>query len=86
MNKVRMLDRGPELCGLVTFYVNGSGPSYLTEQLLERKINVVSTYRAFAVIDFAEKNVDWAIRASPHYYNTKNEIDQFIETLKEIIK
>lgn len=85
IDKVNVLDRGPEVGGLVTFYVNGSDPVYLTEQLLERKINVVATYRKFAVIDFGEKNVDWAIRASPHYFNTVDEIDQFIEAVKEII-
>jgi len=86
INKVRVLDRGPELSGSVTFHVNGSDPIYLTEQLLERKINVVPTYRAFAVIDFGEKNVDWAIRASPHYFNTIDEVDQLVEAVKEIIK
>jgi selenocysteine lyase/cysteine desulfurase len=52
---------------------------------LRRKINVVPTYRAFGLIDFDEKGVKWAVRASPHYYNTLNEIDTFIECVKEII-
>lgn len=85
IDKVTVLDRGPELGGLVTFNVAGSDPVYLTEQLLRRKINVVPSYRGFAVIDFDEKNVKWAIRASPHYYNTIDEIDQFIEAVKELI-
>jgi selenocysteine lyase/cysteine desulfurase len=84
IDKVRVLDRGPELGGLVTFNVAGSDPVYLTGELLKRKINVVPSYRSFAVIDFDEKNVIWAIRASPHYYNTIDEIDQFIEAVKEI--
>ncbi|MDB5088936.1 MAG: aminotransferase class V-fold PLP-dependent enzyme [Mucilaginibacter sp.] len=84
IDKVRVLDRGPELGGLVTFNVAGSDPVYLTGELLKRKINVVPSYRNFAVIDFDEKNVTWAIRASPHYYNTIDEIDQFIEAVKEI--
>jgi len=85
IDKVRVLDRGLELGGLVTFNVAGSDPVYLTGELLKRKINVVPSYRNFAVIDFDEKNVTWAIRASPHYYNTVDEIDLFIEAVKEII-
>ncbi|MEO6977671.1 MAG: aminotransferase class V-fold PLP-dependent enzyme, partial [Mucilaginibacter sp.] len=85
ISKVRVLDKGPELGALVTFNVSGSDPVYLTEQLLKRRINVVPSYRKFAVIDFDEKDVAWAIRASPHYYNTVDEIDEFIETVKQIV-
>jgi selenocysteine lyase/cysteine desulfurase len=83
--KVRLLDRGREVGALVTFTVERSDPVYLTQQLLERKINVVPSYRNFAVIDFDEKKVAWALRASPHYFNTRKEIDQFIQRVKEII-
>jgi selenocysteine lyase/cysteine desulfurase len=85
INKVSVLDKGPEVGGLVTFTVQGSDPVSLTQQLLKRKINVVPSYRNFAVIDFDEKNVAWAIRASPHYFNTVEEIDQFIDAVKEVI-
>jgi len=54
-------------------------------ELAKRKINAVPSYRNFAVIDFDEKQVEWAIRASPHYFNTTAEIAMFISALKEII-
>lgn len=85
IDKVRVLDRGPEVGGLVTFTVAGSEPVHLTTQLLKRKINVVPSYRNFAVIDFDEKKATWAIRASPHYYNTEDEIEAFIEAVKQSI-
>lgn len=85
INKVKVLDRGPELGGLVTFALAGGDPVHLVQELLKRKINVVPSYRKFAVIDFDEKKVDWALRASPHYFNTTDELDQFIEAVKEII-
>ena len=85
IGKIRVLDKGPELGGLVTFTVQGSEPDYIVNELAKRKINVVSSYRHFAVIDFDEKQVEWAIRASPHYFNTTEEIGMFISTLKEII-
>ncbi|HEY0611695.1 MAG TPA: aminotransferase class V-fold PLP-dependent enzyme [Chitinophaga sp.] len=85
LDKVRVLDRGPETGGLVTFTVKGSQPDYLVNGLLQRKINVVPSYRGFAVIDFDEKQVEWAVRASPHYYNTMDEIDTFLDALKQLI-
>jgi len=83
--KIRVLDRGPEVGGLVTFTVEGSEPKLLVNELLTRKINVVPSYRNFAVIDFDEKQVEWAIRASPHYYNTTAEICQFLDAMREIV-
>jgi selenocysteine lyase/cysteine desulfurase len=85
LDRVRVLDKGPEVCGLVTFHVEGSDPKYIVSELLKRKINVVPSYRAFGIIDFDEKGIDWAIRASPHYYNTKEEIEIFINSINEII-
>jgi selenocysteine lyase/cysteine desulfurase len=83
--KIRVLDKGPELGGLVTFTVENADPLKIVNGLLKRKINVVPSYRAFGVIDFDEKKVQWAIRASPHYYNTVTEIETFVESVKEII-
>lgn len=86
LNNVRVLDQGQELGGLVTFTVAGSDPMLIVKELLKRKINVVPSYRAFGVIDFDQKGVKWAIRASPHYYNTIDELEKFIEAVKEIIR
>jgi selenocysteine lyase/cysteine desulfurase len=83
---VRVLDRGPELSALVTFTVKNSNSGLIISELLKRKINAVPTFRAFGLIDFDEKGVDWAIRVSPHYYNTLEELEIFIASLKEIIR
>jgi selenocysteine lyase/cysteine desulfurase len=85
IDKVSVLDKGPEVCGLITFHVSGSNAKYIVNELLKRKINVVPSYRAFGIIDFDEKGVEWAVRASPHYYNTIEEIDFFTHSVKEII-
>jgi selenocysteine lyase/cysteine desulfurase len=85
IDRIKVLDKGPEVGGLVTFYVQGSEPRYIVSELLKQKINVVPSFRAFGIIDFDEKGVDWAIRASPHYYNTTEELDIFIESIKKII-
>jgi len=63
---VSVLDKGPELGGLITFTVKDSQPTFIVNELLKRRINIVPSYRNFAVIDFDEKQVEWALRASPH--------------------
>jgi selenocysteine lyase/cysteine desulfurase len=85
IDKVRVLDQGPELGGLVTFTIKDSNPVFIVNELLKRKINVVPTYRAFGLIDFDAKGVQWAVRASPHYYNTIGEIEMFVDAVQEIL-
>ncbi len=85
IDRIKILDKGAELGGSVTFHVQGSEPGYIVKELLKRKINVVASFRAYGLIDFDEKQVEWAIRASPHYYNTSDEINMFIQSINEII-
>ena len=86
LDKVTVLDRGLEKGGLVTFHIKDQEPKNILDQLLKSNINVVASYRAYGLLDFDEKSVQWALRASPHYYNTPNEIEYFVDTLKQIIK
>lgn len=79
------LDHGRNLSSIITVTVPGWDPVKLKKALLERRINTSITYREFAVIDFGKKNVDWALRLSPHYFNTDEEVDQLLLALKEIL-
>jgi selenocysteine lyase/cysteine desulfurase len=65
----------------VSFTVANSSAEFLVKQFSQHNINVVSSYREFAVIDFDEKQVEWAIRVSPHYYNTVDELDALVDCL-----
>ena len=81
---VRVLDRGAELCAIVTADVGQEGPK-VKLALRERGINTSSPEREDAVIDMDEKGVPSAIRISPHYYNTAEEIDRAVEVLGEVL-
>lgn len=84
INGIRVLDEGKEKGGLVTFTISNREPDSLVAALFRQKINVVPSYRNFAVLDFDKKKVSWALRASPHYYNTVEEIDTFIRALRAL--
>ncbi len=71
---VRVLDRGPELCAIVTIAIRGHDAGGVVEALREQGVNTSAVDRVGAVIDLEEKGVESALRLSPHYYNTEAEI------------
>ncbi|MET0136505.1 MAG: aminotransferase class V-fold PLP-dependent enzyme [Kibdelosporangium sp.] len=81
---VRTLDRGPQLGALVTFAVEGWQPQPFKAALDQRKINSALSFREFAQFDFGDKDIDWCLRLSPHYYNTDEEIDQTVAAVAEL--
>jgi selenocysteine lyase/cysteine desulfurase len=84
LNGVRVLDRGSELAAIVTIEVAGWDATELSKLLRTRGINSSASLRAYAVIDMDEKRAVSALRFSPHYYNTEEEIDRVVETLRAV--
>ncbi|HEX6106236.1 MAG TPA: aminotransferase class V-fold PLP-dependent enzyme [Gemmatimonadales bacterium] len=82
---VRVLDRGPELCAIATVDPAGRPGAELKLALRARGINVSSPERTDAVIDMDEKGAASALRLSPHYYNTADEVDLAVETLADLL-
>ncbi len=83
---VRVLDRGPALAAIVTAEVEGHFAPVLVVRLRRQNINTSASLREYAVIDMDEKKAASALRVSPHYYNTTEEVDTLIEALEEIVK
>jgi selenocysteine lyase/cysteine desulfurase len=82
---VRVLDRGPELCAIVTAAVAGRDTKDIKLALRARGINTSSPQREDAVIDMDEKGTSSALRISPHYYNTREEIDTAVDALEDVL-
>ena len=82
---VRVLDRGPELCAIVTVAIAGRDIKEIKLALRARGINTSSPHREDAVIDMDEKGTSSALRISPHYYNTRDEIDTAVEALQDLL-
>lgn len=81
---IKNLDKGKERCGITTYAVQGWEPQALKSKLQSFHTNTSITTRIGAQLDFAEKGVEWALRVSPHYYNTEEEIDILASTLVAI--
>lgn len=83
---VRVLDRGEQLCAIVTIEPAGRKGSDIKLALRARGINTSSPDREDAVIDMDAKGASSALRISPHYYNTASEIDTAAEALAELLR
>jgi selenocysteine lyase/cysteine desulfurase len=83
---VRVLDRGQELCAIVTVEPAGRRGADIKLALRARGINTSSPDREDAVIDMDAKGAASALRLSPHYYNTAGEIDAAVEAVAELLR
>jgi selenocysteine lyase/cysteine desulfurase len=82
---IRVLDRGPQLCAIATASIEGRNAEDVKLALRARRINTSSPQREDAIIDMDEKRVSSALRISPHYYNTREEIDTVVQAIQEIL-
>lgn len=78
---VQVLDQGEHLCGIVTAHSTAWNAKTLLPALSAQHINCRISSLHVAQIDFPRKGVEWALRISPHYYNTEAEIMRAIEAL-----
>ncbi|MFD7631695.1 aminotransferase class V-fold PLP-dependent enzyme [Streptomyces sp. NPDC059851] len=83
---VRTLDGGPAPAALVTFAVEGWQPQPFKAAMDARGINSALSFREFAQFDFGDKEVDWCLRLSPHYYNTEDEVDAVAAAVAELVR
>lgn len=78
---IQLLDKGSELASIVSFHRHDVNLSNLQNFLKENMIFHSLSDKSSALIDFSKKGVDWAIRLSPHYFNTSEEIDRVSEII-----
>nr|WP_315032039.1 aminotransferase class V-fold PLP-dependent enzyme [uncultured Chryseobacterium sp.] len=80
----RVLDKGSRLSSIVTFCQTDGGVKKIHKILSENNIFFKENHKGDALIDFTSKNVDHAIRLSPHYFNTIEEVEKVSQLLKNI--
>ncbi|MFN2433371.1 MAG: aminotransferase class V-fold PLP-dependent enzyme [Gemmatimonadota bacterium] len=80
----RPLDRGRQTCAIATAAFEGLPAERLVRALRERGINTAATLREYAVLDMDDKRASSALRVSPHYYNTDEEVDALVSELGEL--
>lgn len=81
---VQVHDIGSVKSGIVSFTVEGKSADSVKEYLFTKKINVSWNGVPNTYLDMTARGLSEIIRASVHYYNTEEEIDQFISCLKSM--
>ncbi|GAB5494420.1 MAG: aminotransferase class V-fold PLP-dependent enzyme [Phototrophicaceae bacterium] len=78
-------DMGQKQCGIVTFSIEGHDAREISQKLREHHINTSVSPYTYAVLDFKERDLDYLVRASVHYYNTQAELERFCDVLTQIL-
>ena len=73
---VTVHDLGPDPAAIVTFSVPGYEADAVQTHLTEAGINVSTSDPLSTLLDAKRRALPVIVRASPHYYNTEDEIDR----------
>ncbi len=84
MPDIDLHDLGAEQCAIVSFSHARIAARDLVDTLRSRGINISASSSSSTLLDATARNLPDLMRASPHYYNTEDEIDTFIGQLRDL--
>lgn len=79
-----LYDLGPRPCAIVSFAVAGLESEAIEARLRERGVNVSTSSAASTMLDARARGLPTVVRASPHYYNSEDEIAKAAQLVAEI--
>lgn len=80
---IRVLDRGEHRCAIVTFAHERISAGAVNAHLDRHGITASVSQRDYAVIDFARKGAEAAVRVAPHCYTSHEDIDRLLGALAD---
>lgn len=75
---VTVRDLGVEHSGIVSFTVAGTVPVEVRDRLLGKDITVTVSHRGSTLLDMTARGLDSVVRASPHCFVDRAELDRFV--------
>lgn len=81
---VELLDTGAEKCAIVTFNLATMPAADVKASLAQKNINVSKSGASSTLLDASNRGLKDIVRVSPHYYNSAQEIEQFIAAIEEL--
>lgn len=79
---ITLRDLGAEKCAIVTFTHAQLDAQAIKQALADHAINVSVSWPSSTRLDSELRGLPPVLRASPHYYNTEQEIERFCRALK----
>ena len=77
-------DLGSERCAIATFTLEGHDPLKVVDLLRAQAINIGAPKPESTLLDSTARQLPTMFRASPHYYNTEEELDRFVEAISTL--
>jgi selenocysteine lyase/cysteine desulfurase len=84
LSNVSVFDNGSKTCNILTFRKEGKSLEEIKHVLDSNNVFFSESQKEWGVIDFDKKGIEWAIRLSPHYFNTVKEMDLVSEIIESI--
>jgi cysteine desulfurase/selenocysteine lyase len=81
---VMVYDLGPQPAAIVSFSVENRDAIMVNKQLFDAGINVSHSAPAHTMLDAMARNLPMMLRASPHYYNTQEELDILVSAIQRL--
>jgi cysteine desulfurase/selenocysteine lyase len=82
--RVSVHDLGRERCGIVSFNVESREPELVRRRLAEQRINVSTSTQRGTRLDMEDRGISELVRASVHYYNSEQEVEQFCTAVSQL--
>ena len=82
---VSVHDIGPEKCAIVTFSHENVSAENIAQTLRKENINVSVSGPTSTLLDARARNLPDLVRASPHYYNSEDELEAFLRALRSVV-
>lgn len=76
--RVTVRDLGVQHSGIVSFTVDGIAPVAVRDRLLDKDITVTVSQRGSTLLDMSARGLDSVVRASPHCFVSRAELDRFV--------
>jgi selenocysteine lyase/cysteine desulfurase len=82
----RLRDLGSTRAAIVSFTLEGVEPAAIKQRLAQARINVTVSGLTSTRLDMSARGLTGVVRASPHYYNSEDEIDRAIAAIAGIAR
>lgn len=83
---VELADRGANLCAIITFSAGGRDANEIVHALRDSGVNTSASGHGPGPRHILTEERRPLVRVSPHYYNTREEIDTAVSALEEILR
>ncbi|HEX4963022.1 MAG TPA: aminotransferase class V-fold PLP-dependent enzyme [Thermoanaerobaculia bacterium] len=83
---VRVADRGERLCAIVTAQIAGWAAPDAVRRLRAAGVNTSSATMGYGPLNAPGTGAPTAVRLSPHYYNTHDEVDAAVAAIAELAR